>query len=62
MTGNWFIHAAYLAVAVVFILGLTVFGEQLQPVQLACFLLIWAALSIFLYDMWAKARAAKAAA
>ena len=52
----------FIAPTIVFILGLTVFGEQLQPVQLACFLLIWAALSIFLYDMWAKARAAKAAA
>lgn len=42
----------FLAPSIVFILGLTVFDEELQPVQLACFVLIWAAIAIFVWDMW----------
>lgn len=50
----------FLAPTIVFILGLTVFDEPLQPVQLACFVLIWAALAIFLYDLWSRSRGPKA--
>ncbi len=50
----------FLAPTIVFILGLTVFDEPLQPVQLACFVLIWAALAVFLYDLWSRSRAPKA--
>lgn len=41
----------FLAPTIVFVLGLTVFGEQLKPAQLACFVLIWAACALFIWDM-----------
>ncbi|QFT77283.1 EamA family transporter RarD [Erythrobacter sp. THAF29] len=52
----------YLAPTIVFILGLTVFGEELKPAQLGSFLLIWAAVAIFVADLWSKSRRAKASA
>nr|WP_298926705.1 EamA family transporter RarD [uncultured Erythrobacter sp.] len=52
----------YLAPTIVFLLGLTVFGEELRPVQLGSFLLIWTAVAIFMFDLWASSRKAKAAA
>ncbi len=51
----------YLAPTIVFFLGLTVFGEQLRPVQLGSFILIWTAVAIFVADLWTKSRRAKAA-
>lgn len=36
---------------VVFVLGLTVFGEPLDPVQLASFVIIWAAIALFVWDL-----------
>ncbi|WP_299191881.1 EamA family transporter RarD [uncultured Erythrobacter sp.] len=51
----------YLAPTIVFLLGLTVFGEQLRPVQLGSFILIWIAVAIFVADLWASSRRAKAA-
>jgi chloramphenicol-sensitive protein RarD len=51
----------YLAPTIVFFLGLTVFGEQLRPVQLGSFILIWIAVAIFIADLWAKTRKAKLA-
>ncbi|MGB7407360.1 MAG: EamA family transporter RarD [Pontixanthobacter sp.] len=47
----------FLAPTIVFLLGLFVFREELQPVQLACFALIWTALIIFMSDMWSRSRA-----
>ena len=44
----------YLAPTIVFILGLTVFGEELRPAQLASFVLIWAALALFCWDLWRR--------
>ncbi len=41
----------FLAPSIVFILGLTVFGEELRPIQLASFVLIWAALAVFVWDL-----------
>lgn len=41
----------YLSPTIVFILGLTVFHEPLRPVQLACFVLIWAAIGVFVVDV-----------
>jgi len=38
----------------VFVLGLTVFGEQLRPVQLTCFVLIWLAIAVFVWDLLAR--------
>ncbi|HAL90559.1 MAG TPA: EamA family transporter RarD, partial [Erythrobacter sp.] len=37
-------------------LGLTVFGEELKPVQAACFACIWAAAAIFVWDLVARTR------
>ncbi|GMN02731.1 EamA family transporter RarD [Erythrobacter sp. MTPC3] len=48
----------YLAPTIVFILGLTVFGEELKPAQLGSFVLIWIAVAIFMGDLWAKSRRA----
>jgi chloramphenicol-sensitive protein RarD len=36
---------------IVFLLGLTVFGEELKPAQLGCFMLIWAAAALFTWDL-----------
>ena len=41
----------FLAPSIVFVLGLTVFGEELKPVQAACFACIWAAAAIFVWDL-----------
>ncbi|MEM7689729.1 MAG: EamA family transporter RarD [Pseudomonadota bacterium] len=51
----------YLAPTVVFLLGLFVFGEELKPVQLASFGLIWTAVAIFAGDLFARSRRAKRA-
>ncbi|MXP08730.1 EamA family transporter RarD [Pseudoblastomonas halimionae] len=42
----------FLAPTMVFILGLTVFDQPLQPVQLASFGFIWAALALFVWELW----------
>ncbi len=52
----------YLAPTIVFLLGLTFFGEQLRPVQLGSFILIWIAVAIFIADLWFKTHRARAAA
>jgi chloramphenicol-sensitive protein RarD len=49
----------YLAPTIVFFLGLFVFGEELKPVQLMSFMLIWTAVAIFASDMWIRSRRAK---
>ncbi|QYU69548.1 hypothetical protein J4558_05245 [Leptolyngbya sp. 15MV] len=49
----------FIAPTIVFMLGLTVFDRPLEPVQLASFVLIWAALAVFLWDMWRTRSAAK---
>ena len=46
----------FLAPSIVFILGLTVFGEDLKPAQAACFACIWAAAAIFVWDLWSRSR------
>ena len=46
----------FLTPTFVFILGLTVFEEQLKPAQLACFVLIWIAIALFTWDMLRKRR------
>ncbi len=45
---------------VVFLLGLTVFGEPLKPAQLACFVLIWAAAALFTWDLLRRPKAEQA--
>lgn len=49
----------YLAPTIVFLLGLTVFGQQLRPVQLGSFILIWIAVAIFVVDMWRRKQRAR---
>ncbi|MEM6856639.1 MAG: EamA family transporter RarD [Pseudomonadota bacterium] len=49
----------YLAPTIVFFLGLFVFGEELKPVQLMSFMLIWTAVAIFATDLWVRSRRAK---
>ena len=41
---------------VVFLLGLTVFGEPLDPVKLTSFAIIWAAIALFVWDLIAARR------
>lgn len=46
----------YLAPTIAFVLGLTVFGEPLRPVQLGCFVLIWISVAVYAWDILAKRR------
>ena len=46
----------YLAPTIVFLLGLFVFDEPLRQVQLACFVLIWTAAAVFVWDLWSRRR------
>ena len=46
----------FLAPTMVFFIGLFVFEERLQIVQLACFLLIWTAIALFSWDLFARRR------
>jgi chloramphenicol-sensitive protein RarD len=48
----------FLSPTLVFFLGLFVFGEPLRPVQLACFLTIWAAAGLFVWDLVSRRRSA----
>jgi chloramphenicol-sensitive protein RarD len=50
----------YLAPTIVFFLGLFVFEQDLAPAKLASFVLIWVAVGVFVWDMWAKRKAALA--
>jgi len=50
----------YLSPTIVFFLGLFVFHQPLAPAKLASFVLIWVAVAIFVWDLWAKRRAASA--
>lgn len=52
----------FIAPTISFILGLTVFGERLDPSRLVCFILIWTAIAIYTWDMTQRARRAKTAA
>lgn len=44
----------FLAPSIIFVLGIFVFHEPLKPVQLACFMLIWAAIAVFVWDLLAR--------
>ena len=48
----------FLAPSIVFVLGLTVFQQPLQPAQAACFAFIWLAAAIFVWDIVKRSRAA----
>lgn len=47
----------FLAPTIQFLLSLFAFHEPLKPAQLACFLLIWASIAVFSFDIWRKTRA-----
>ncbi|WP_423142929.1 EamA family transporter RarD [Parablastomonas sp. CN1-191] len=49
----------FLSPTIVFVLGLTVFGEPLRPVQLVSFVLIWTAIALFVADLLRRRSAAK---
>lgn len=51
----------FISPTIVFLLGLTVFGEDLKPAQLVCFVLIWSAIALFTWDMLKNARRAQKA-
>jgi len=44
----------FIAPTMVFVIGLTVFDQPLEPAQLACFCAIWAAIAIFSWDLWLR--------
>jgi chloramphenicol-sensitive protein RarD len=44
----------YLTPTMAFLFGLFVFREPLRPIQLACFVAIWAAIAIFSWDLWSR--------
>ena len=46
----------FLSPTIAFVLGLTVFGEPLDMVRLACFVLIWLAIGLFSWDMLRRTR------
>ncbi len=46
----------YLAPTIVFLQGLFVFHEPLRELQLACFVIIWAAIALFVWDLVARSR------
>ncbi|MFM7404429.1 MAG: EamA family transporter RarD [Erythrobacter sp.] len=50
----------YLSPTIVFFLGLFVFHQPLAPAKLASFVLIWIAVGIFVWDLWAKRKSASA--
>lgn len=50
----------YLSPTIVFFLGLFVFDQPLAPAKLVSFVLIWIAVGVFVWDLWAKRRAASA--
>jgi chloramphenicol-sensitive protein RarD len=49
----------FLSPTVVFLLGLFYFREQLQPAQLGCFVLIWSAMALFVWDLLRNRRKLK---
>jgi chloramphenicol-sensitive protein RarD len=50
----------YLSPTIVFFLGMFVFNQPLAPAKLASFVLIWVAVGVFVWDLWAKRKAASA--
>ena len=44
---------------IVFLVGVFLLGEPLDPVRLACFVLIWIAVALFTWDIWLRSRRVK---
>lgn len=51
----------FISPTIVFLLGLTLFGEELKTAQLICFALIWTAIALFTWDMLRNANRARKA-
>lgn len=49
----------FMSPTIVFFLGLFLFDEPLRPVQLGCFVLIWIAIAVFVWDLIAQRRKAR---
>jgi chloramphenicol-sensitive protein RarD len=41
----------------IFLIGVVVVGESLDPLRLGCFALIWIAAALFVWDLWQRSRA-----
>jgi chloramphenicol-sensitive protein RarD len=52
----------FLSPTIVFLLGLFYFGEELKMAQLGCFILIWIAMALFIWDLLKGRRKKKQAA
>ncbi len=50
----------FISPTLAFLLGIFVFGEPLDPVRLACFVLIWTAIALFSWDMLRRRQRAPA--
>jgi chloramphenicol-sensitive protein RarD len=46
----------FMTPTIIFACGLFVFNEPLNTLQLACFVVIWIAIAIFSWDLWARTR------
>lgn len=46
----------FMSPTISFLIGLFVFHEPLRPVQFACFVLIWLAIAVFVWDLLAQRR------
>ncbi|MCB5424025.1 EamA family transporter RarD [Altererythrobacter sp. CC-YST694] len=46
----------FLSPTIVFLLGLFWFHEELRPAQLGCFVMIWAAMALFVWDLFLRRR------
>ncbi|MFC0590519.1 EamA family transporter RarD [Novosphingobium aquiterrae] len=46
----------FMSPTISFVIGLTVFHEPLRPVQLTCFVVIWTAIALFVWDLLAQRR------
>jgi chloramphenicol-sensitive protein RarD len=51
----------FIAPTIVFLLGLTVFDEELRIPQLICLVLIWTASAVFVWDLLARRKSGQAA-
>jgi chloramphenicol-sensitive protein RarD len=48
----------FLSPTITFIVTLTLLDEPLDPLRLACFIMIWAAIALFSYDLWQRRKGA----
>ncbi len=51
----------FISPTIIFILGITLFQQEMKPAQLVCFVLIWAAVALFSWDMLRGARRSRRA-